>query len=791
VYFSGVKLVLFKRTPFLIAVGIIGLACLVQCLHFDFAERVERMTYDWRVRQAAKFPSTVATNLGYVDISDTSIQLIKRGLLRRPYALYWPRHIYGRMVNELKAEGAEAIGFDVLFAELRPDDPLMVNGQEMSSDKFFAREMKRAGNVILASMQGIIPSSTFLENAHAIGDIDADKDTDGILRRALAFRSFRKWHQAFIQLEEDPELGLDLANARMETNQIVLPRSEGDPIIVKLDAQGNFDLKDFVGDKIPTGMARYAPPFTTERMWHMGIVLAAQELKLDLAHARVELDQGRITLSGSNGVSRVIPVDRDGYFYIDWCLTPKDKRLTEEPIEALLAQYELRVVGDTNALASAIAHLWKNNPIDWHHKLVIIGSSAAGNDLSDRGATPLLKDTLLMSEHWNVANSLLTGRFIQRSSLSMDLLLIVILGALAAYLTWTFRSYLASLWMLGIMVVYAGITVAVYVSFRYWMPLVLPVGGGLLATHFGLLAYVVIFEQAERRRVRSVFTKVVSPDVVTELLKTEKLSLSGARRKVTVFFSDIRGFTEMTDVNRDHAAEYIKDNNLTGPAATEVEDAQARETLNTVNQYLSIIADIVRKNGGTVDKFIGDCVMAFWGAPVPNAQHALHCVRAAVETQRAVYKLNQQREAENRQREAQNLMLVADGKTLLPLLPILVVGTGINTGDVTVGLMGSDDHLNYTVFGREVNLASRLETVSGRGRIIISEATLAEIIQDDSTLALGCKALPPEKVKGIREPVPIYEVPWREAGEGPEAKPTSGGTTEIFNTGYFTAADRK
>ena len=142
-----------------------------------------------------------------------------------------------------------------------------------------------------------------------------------------------------------------------------------------------------------------------------------------------------------------------------------------------------------------------------------------------------------------------------------------------------------------------------------------------------------------------------------------------------------------------------------------------------MNEYLTIIADVVLKHGGTVDKFIGDCVMAFWGAPVHNPHHALMCVRAAIETQRAVHKFNQEREAENRQREAQNLMLAADGRELLPLLPTLVVGTGINTGVVTVGLMGSDERVNYTVFGREVNLASRLETVSGRSRIIISEAT--------------------------------------------------------------------
>ncbi len=95
------------------------------------------------------------------------------------------------------------------------------------------------------------------------------------------------------------------------------------------------------------------------------------------------------------------------------------------------------------------------------------------------------------------------------------------------------------------------------------------------------------------------------------------------------------------------------------------------------------------------------------------------------------------------------------------MLPVLMVGSGINTGLATAGLMGSDVRLNYTVFGREVNLASRLESVSGRSRIIIGEATYAAVLRDDPKLAAACVALPPEKVKGFRSAVKIYEVPWQ------------------------------
>jgi adenylate cyclase len=348
----------------------------------------------------------------------------------------------------------------------------------------------------------------------------------------------------------------------------------------------------------------------------------------------------------------------------------------------------------------------------------------------------------------------------------------------------------ALFWVVVSATAYGALATMIYIWFRYWLPIVSPVVGGQAVTYVTLLAYLIIFEQEERRRLRSVFTKVVSPDVVAELegMKAEKLALSGARRNVTVLFADIRGFTEMTDVGRERAEDYIQEHKLTGDEAEAIRDKQASETLATVNMYLTIVAEAVMKHKGTVDKFIGDCVMAFWGAPIANQKHALSCVRAAMEAQQTIYKLNQEREAENRRREAENVRLTAEGKPTLPPLPTLVLGSGINSGVVTVGLMGSEQMLNYTVFGRDVNLASRLESVSGRGRIIISEATLAEMIQDDPTLALSCKELPPEKVKGFRLPIKIYEVPWREPDS---TAPAAGDNTQIFsaddNTGYFTA----
>jgi adenylate cyclase len=309
-----------------------------------------------------------------------------------------------------------------------------------------------------------------------------------------------------------------------------------------------------------------------------------------------------------------------------------------------------------------------------------------------------------------------------------------------------------------------------FVQHHYWLPVASPMICGVWAANFGILGYRVFFEGKEKGRVKAVFSKIVSPDVVNLLLSSDKLSLVGARRHITVFFADVRGFTEFTDKSQAAADAYVKSHGLTGKEAEAYYDAQAQETFNIVNTYIATIADMVKKHNGTLDKYIGDCVMAFWGSPIPNPSHALCCVRAAIDSQRAMHALNEARTAENTELEKKNLERVAAGQEPLPLRPLLSLGSGINTGIVQVGLMGSDAHIyNYTVFGREVNLASRLEGVSGRGRIVISVSTYNELLRDDPALAATCIELEPVSPKGFREKIQIYEVPWR----------TNGGTTAV------------
>lgn len=740
----------FKRLrlgPVVLALAVLAFVCCLRLYNPDIVDQLECRTYDWRVRFTQKYPAPIATNLAFVAMEDSSIAFVKTNPPHYHFGLYWPRQVYGDVVEELSAQGARVIAFDVLFGELRDDHPLapLANGGYMESDDFFASQMWHAGNVITAWTPKTTPPDLFTTNSIALGDISTEQDSDGVLRRVKCFNL--KWHPAFKSAAH--QLGIGLNRAVVEPDKILLPLPGGTYYTVKLDRDGNFDLTDFVGDQIPPGFRRYDKPFT--RIWDMGIVMAAQELNLDLDHAGVDLPHGKIVLHGLNGMERILPVDHKGFFYINWQLPADDPRLARAPIEAVLKQDKLRLLGQTNALRD-----------EFRGRLVVIGSAAQGNDLSDHGATPLESYTLLVSKHWNVASSVITGQFIHRVSLRWELALLVFLGVLTTLLTWELRAVAASLSVLLLLVGYAVLALVLFVKFRWWLPLVCPLGGAVFMQHFALVVHRVVFEEREKRRVRSVFSKVVSPNVVSELLGADIRALNGARREVTVFFADVRGFTALTDQAQEQVAGFVRHSDVDLLTAEKYFEESAREMLETVNEYLAAVADVIKRHDGTLDKYIGDCVMAFWNAPTPNEKHSLACVQAAIDAQRAIQVLNEQRQARNAARENENRLRQAAGLPPKPLHVALQLGSGINTGLVTVGLMGSDQHiLNYTVFGREVNLASRLEGESGSGRIIISDTTYNHLLRCSPALATTCVEQIPVKPKGFLNPVRIYEVPWQ------------------------------
>ena len=760
-----------KLIPYAIAVGVIAFVCFLQTLrHWSgpdgpmagalrATEELELKTFDWRARRAVERQPPCATNLGFVFIGDDDIKRVAEGMngeLDYRYGLYWPRDVYARLVDELTAQGARWIAFDVLFGELRHDHlPIQIqsNAPPVLPDEFFADRVRAAGNVSLAASSDLMPHRLFRDAAARLGDISTDRDTDGVLRRARAFQDKRIYHPVIERLAQAYDFKLDQAKVT-PGKELVLVR-EKERLAIPLQTNNFFDITEFRShfptEKVMRGLSSSGLAYRDVRIWHTGILMAASVIGLDLAKAQVDLAVGQIFLPGTNRVSRTLTVDARGFFPVDWSIRPTDPRLKRESISSLLRNEKLRRDGHKDKIEE-----------QWRNQVLVIGSIATGNDLTDKGATPLESDAFLVGKHWNVANSVIMDRFITRSPLWIELLAVLVMGALAAGLTWKMQAPWSSLGVVAIIGFYLFIAHHVYVEHRYWIPIVMPVAGAMLLNHVALQTYNIVFEQRDKRRVTGVFAKLVSPNVVTQLLQRDVIRLEGKREKITVFFADVRGFTKLTDVNQTRAENYVRTHGLTGAAAEAHFDKNAKDTLDTVNLYLAAIADQIKKHNGTLDKYIGDCVMAFWGAPTPNEKHAVACVRAAIDAQIAMHLLNVERQAQNRARAEENQRRAAAGQELLEELPLLALGTGINSGTAIVGMMGSEAHIiNYTVFGREVNLASRLEGVSGHSRIIIGEATFRQLEEHDMELGALCVEQEPVTPKGFSQAVRIWEVPWK------------------------------
>jgi adenylate cyclase len=258
-----------------------------------------------------------------------------------------------------------------------------------------------------------------------------------------------------------------------------------------------------------------------------------------------------------------------------------------------------------------------------------------------------------------------------------------------------------------------GWTVFAVLAFKdgRWLNLVQPVAVGGIALFFGA-AYQYFIEGREKRKVSRLFGRYVSKDVYAQLMHhPDQAELGGKRREMSVLFSDIRGFTTVT------------------------ERGNPEELVSQLNEYFSRMVEVVFRHKGTVDKFVGDMVMALFSAPLDDADHAEHAVAAAIEMVGELGELNR--------------AWAARGMTQLD------IGIGVNSGEMIAGNIGSSSIMSYTVIGDNVNLGSRLESLNKeyKTRIIISDATRVRLKGQYDIRPLGDVV-----VKGKSKPVAIFEI---------------------------------
>ena len=314
--------------------------------------------------------------------------------------------------------------------------------------------------------------------------------------------------------------------------------------------------------------------------------------------------------------------------------------------------------------------------------------------------------------HKSIATTILENRFIKPARHWHLVFLVILMAILSTVINYRFRGFLGILFSAILIAAYSLMSIYMFLHFRYLIPMIAPAFATVITNYISVVTYNFLSERKQKAMIRGAFAQYVPPAVVGELLKNpDMLTLGGEERVMTVIFTDVAGFTTISE-------------NLT-----------PTELVELLNEYLTAMTDIVLDYDGIIDKYEGDAIMAEFGAPLPDDDHALKACFTAIDMQKRLAELREK--------------LLAEGR------PELRARVGINSGSMVIGNMGSSRIFDYTVMGDNVNLSSRLEGANKAygTYIMCSEATRKMVENDIITRELDML-----RVKGKTEGVLVHEV---------------------------------
>lgn len=632
-------------------------------LRWGLLDRIETFTYDARVRLSAV--SAPDRRVVIVDLDEKS--------LAAEGQWPWPRDTLARLVDRLFEDyRVRALGFDIAFPEPDAQSPAVA--------------LARLQDSALGRLPGFAEASSEVART-----LDPDRRFAQALRdrpvvMGYVFKQFVPEGEAPAQAALGPALFEDASAV-----DYVEPRGyTGNLAVLQAAAAsgGFFDNPLVDGD----GVYRRVPLLQRyQGAVYPSLALALTRAALGDAPVALRFDppqrQSSLYLEAVQLGALRIPVDGEVAAWVPY-------RGAYRSFPYVSASEVLRGRADPEVLAGAI---------------VLVGTTAPG--LLDFRVTPVAHVFPGVEIHANLVSGILDGRIKQRPSWYLGLEVSEM--ALIALLFGLLFPRLSPLAGAALAAALAGlVVVAALLAWRGGF--ILPVGVPVVFMLFLFLAqqlYGYFIESRGKREISRLFGQYVPPELVEEMAaRPQAVSMDGDIREMTVLFSDVRGFTSIS------------------------ERLDARSLSDMMNQFLTPQTRCIQQYRGTIDKYMGDAIMAFWGAPLPDAGHALNAVRAALAMIRAVESLNPQ--------------FVARG------WPPIRVGIGISSGPMRVGNMGSEFRVAYTVMGDPVNLASRVEglTKAYGAAIIVTESTRRALPAD-----WALRELDRVRVKGKEEPVTIYE----------------------------------
>jgi adenylate cyclase len=636
-------------------------------------ERIERATLDWRQRRCAR--GEAASPIGLVYLGELSRAAAEKDGIYFP----WPRGIWAAILTFLARDaGARAVAFDIIFSE---PSPYKDDDYDLELERAIARS-KIALFVLTFSANGTVLPPAVLDCVRALAPEVEIEDP----KLAALFPEMRGILS--------PTLARFLAVAKGVGN-----------------AQHPPD---------PDGIYRRIHPFVRfEGRLYPSISLAvAREA---LGGGPIRLTRERVLEVGPPERRRRVPLEPDGTMLIRF--GPEVRAAHASAIEAYAAM---------NAESDRVARRNIGEDV-FREKAVFIAYSAPG--LYDVKPNPIMGTAPAVLVHAAAAENVIDGRPLRSWTRSGPLPLVAALSGIGALVAGLVAAAPRVIWQIAATLALGGAWFAA-ASFYFFprdlvVDLVAPEAAVALAFAAGTL-YNYVTEGRQRRAIKDAFQHYLSPAFVEELLRDPtKLRLGGERRELTIFFSDLAGFTTMS------------------------EKLEPEELVRLLNHYLTRMTSIILKHGGTHDKYEGDAIMCFFGAPVDLPAHAVMACLAAIEQQAEIARINQEWGALG--------------------LPSVHARMGINTGVVVVGNMGSEMTMDYTVMGDPVNLASRLE---GANKPFGTLMMVGERTQELAKDSIDFRELAGLRVKGKRKPVRVYEILGKR-GETPKARLE---TARLFET---------
>jgi adenylate cyclase len=635
----------------------------LRLIAFDNFQRFDPEPYD------PKLPIRV------VDIDETSLSKIGQWP--------WPRTTMRDLLLALTSKGAAVVAFDVLFAE--PD--------RTSLEQIVKQLPAQEASAITAAMAGR-PSNDALFAA-------ALKDTPSVLSVALGEgpTTTLPAKAGFAVAGDDPRpflQGFKGATANLSEFQ---------------DAARGIGAFNWVADRDQI-VRRVALMYRLDQAFVPSLAAEALRVAQDASTYVLKASNasGETAFGQSTGLNHIgigdliIPTDGGGGVYLKFRHFEK-------------AAY----IPAWKVLAGEVPQE------DIEGKIILVGTSAPG--LLDLRATPVDAAVPGIDIHAQLLEHLLTGKFLERPdyALALEEFLIVALGTMLA-LVLPRASAKASA-AIGLLTI-ASVLIGGWAAYRYANVFLDPSYPALVLGFLtaAITLYTYNTAEAQRAQIRSAFGQYLAPALVEQLAKSpDKLVLGGEDREMTILFSDVRGFTTISESYKD--------------------DPQGLTSL--MNRVLTPLTNTIIDHEGTIDKYLGDAVMAFWNAPLSVAHHEVKACAATLAMIDSVDELNRERQEEAK----------SAGHPFLPIR----IGIGLNTGRCVVGNLGSHLRFNYSVLGDPVNVASRLEgqTKYYGVSIIIGSSTAEKVKEQFAILELDLIA-----VKGKKEPQTIYALLGREEFAG-------------------------